>query len=295
MQIEYNILFIENEYEWIDSIEEFLNEYLDEKWFTLNLQRSKVFPTTISDFNAYDIIVVDFNLDENETGDEAIKRIRQSGEVYTEIFFYSSIWEDAIRKKLVELWGFDWVYCSDRKDDFKKNLTRLINTTIRKSQDLNNLRGLVMAETSELDNLIKELTRKIVIESKVSTGKIEDRKSKLSRYYSDNINELNQIKDFLELLDSKHFTAYFWWRTLCSFSDCSMNNLSKDVIEPYKNDIIELRNLLAHNPEESSTHEVMNIKKPNWDIEPFRESDFIRIRKSIRTYKDLLIGLYKNV
>ena len=40
MQISYNILFIENENDWIDSIEESVRDYLDEKGFSLKIERA---------------------------------------------------------------------------------------------------------------------------------------------------------------------------------------------------------------------------------------------------------------
>lgn len=288
MQITYNILFIENENDWIDSIEESIRDYLDERWFSLNLERTGVFPVNIGDFNKFDIIVVDLNLDNNETGDEAINRIRASGSVYTEILFYSSEGEDIIRRKLIDLWWFDGVYCSKRDGgELIKNLKWLIYTTIRKSQDLNNLRGLVMAETSELDRMIKGLNRILIENNKVSESKIIERKPKLLEYHKEQIKNIEEIVNFLDLLESGHFSANFSWRTLCSFADCPNNSLKKSDFESYRSEIIELRNLLAHHPEDDSTSEEMRIKKTDGNIKSFTEGDFIEVRKKISSYKKL--------
>lgn len=288
MQIAYNILFIENENEWIDSIEEDIKDYLDERGFSLNLERAAVFPVNISDFNRFDIIAVDLNLDNQETWDDAIKKIRAHWDVYTEILFYSSAWESEIRNKLITHNWFDWVYCSRREStELKRNLKWLIYTTIRKSQDLNNLRGLVMAETSELDRMIKGINRTLIENDKVSESKITERKPKLTEYYKERIRNLEEIANFLDLLESAHFTANFSWRTLCSFAECSTNNLNKTKFQTYGTDIIELRNLLAHHPENDSTPEEMKIKKQDGDIQSFSESDFISIRKKIHFYKKL--------
>lgn len=294
MQIEYNILFIENDYEWIDSIEEFLTDYLDEKWFTLKLQRSTTFPSTVSDFNAYDIIVVDFTLDNNETWDQAIKQIRQSGEVYTEILFYSSIWEHAIRQKLIELGGFDWVYCSDRKDDLRKNLIGLIYTTIRKSQDLNNLRGLVMAETSELDDYLIKINQELIEKGKVNEALIEKSHSKILEYANAKKEKIETSK-LIQLLREKEISAYPSWLMLQSFCKCDLNNLEWASISNYAKEIIDMRNLLAHNPEDTSTKNRMCILNNKWEPVVFTEEVFSTIRKNIRQHKETLINMHKNL
>lgn len=292
MRTAYNILFIENENDWIDSIEESMRDFLEDKWFTLVLERSGVFPNEIVDFNRFDVIVVDLNLDEDQSWDKVIKNIRSKWNVFTEILFYSSEWEKVIRQKLVDLGGFDWVYCSHRNNwELMKNLKWLIYTTIRKTQDLNNLRWMVMAETSELDELIRELNGILVIKWKVSAEKITERKDKLAGFYSERMSDLEQIGDFHSLLYSTHFSAFFSWRTLKSFMGCNTNDLNPKVIDKYKEDIIELRNLLAHNPEADSTPEIIRIKGSDGVILSFKEEDFARIRKKILAYKELLSRL----
>ena len=89
---------------------------------------------------------------DNESGDAIIERIRTEADVYTEIIFYSSDGESAVRAAIAAK-GVDGVYCSSRDaDKFEKKVTKVIETTIKKVQDLNNMRGLIMAETSDIDN-----------------------------------------------------------------------------------------------------------------------------------------------
>ena len=66
-----------------------------------------------------------------------------------------------------------------------------------------------MAETSELDSLIKDLTIKLVENNKVNDIKVQERKIKLSEDYTNNINELEAIASFQDLVDSRHFSATF--------------------------------------------------------------------------------------
>jgi polynucleotide 5'-kinase involved in rRNA processing len=47
-----------------------------------------------------------------------------------------------------------------------------------------------MAETSELDRMIKALNRSIVENAKVASSKVDERKTKLEEYYRAQINDL---------------------------------------------------------------------------------------------------------
>jgi hypothetical protein len=125
----------------------------------------------------------------------------------------------------------------------------------------------------------------------VASSKVDERKTKLEEYYRAQINDLAWIQDFFQLLESVHFSAHFSLRTLTSFADCPTNTLDKTHFGSYKTDIVELRNLLAHHPEEESTQEEMKIKKSDWTVKIFIEQDFNDIRKKIREYKKIFSDL----
>ena len=100
-------------------------------------------------FQDFDLIVVDYNLGDNQPhGEEFIKSIREHN-VLTEVIFYSAnpgqeLW-DAIRAK--ELEG---VYVSGR-DAIVSKIERVAQHSLHKVLDLNNMRGLIMAELGDLD------------------------------------------------------------------------------------------------------------------------------------------------
>ena len=266
MNLKYRILWVEDDKEWVESEIEFIEDYLEKYGFILEYKNPEKYEK--NDFSQFDIIVVDYNLANEEKGESVIEIIRKQ-ELYTEILFYSIDGEDKLRGLVKDL---DGIYCAS-KDSCRKKLEGLIKTTIRKTQDLNNLRGLVMAETSELDEMMKEILKLLAEKDKVEGDKIMKVEKKIFEWYEKNKKELKEYKlpdDFSKLVNSKHFTSFVSHTTLCSFSKCAKNNIEKKQIIPYGDEIIPLRNKLAHKNE----------------FEKLKEADFINIRKDIQKYKE---------
>ena len=153
MDLSYKVLWVEDEETWAISVENSLKEVIEEKY-------GMVYAKTIVDhsddsikYSDYDLILMDFNLSDGEdgkTGDKIIQHIREI-DVLTDVVFYSAKGPAFIKEKAAAL-GLEGVYFSDRdKDQFIDKVSKVVESTIRKIQDLNNLRGLVMAEVSELD------------------------------------------------------------------------------------------------------------------------------------------------
>ena len=161
MNLKYKILWIENEEDWVDSIEDQIQEYLDNLGFEFKKKLISKEDQEI-DYNSWDLILMDLNLASQPNGAELISKIRNQG-VYTDVVFYSSSGIDELRTKGREK-ELDGVYYSSRDVNlFIKKVKAVIDTTIKKVQDLNNLRGLVMAEVSELDSRMASLIKKYFI------------------------------------------------------------------------------------------------------------------------------------
>lgn len=271
MKLKYKILWIEDNTEFVESEILFIKPYLEKYGFMLEYENPEKYEKY--NFSEFDIIVIDYELANEEQGQDVIKKIRKQ-ELYTEILFYSKYGESKLREKAK---GLDGVYCAS-KDSCREKLEGLIYTTIRKTQDLNNLRGLVMAETGELDEMMKEILKLLAKNNKVENDSILKKKEKLYEKYKLLIKQLEEYKlpdDFLKLIDSKHFNSHFLYTTLSSFSKCEKNNIEKKQIIPYENKIIKPRNNLAHKNE----------------FEKLSEKDFAQIRKDIQKYKQLFQGI----
>lgn len=244
------------------------------------------------DFSNVDLVLMDYNLGtDEENGDKIISFIRENkNEIFTDILFYSQNKTETELRKIADR---DGLYCSNWDEIFSGDkIKKVIKTTIRKTQELNNLRGLVMAETSELDGMVKEILKLLVEKDKVKEEKIVEIKKEIIIFYEAYMNgnperkikgieQYNLPSDFFELLDSRHLTAYNLMKTLKSFSTCEKNSLIKKDVSSYSG-VQQERNNLAHIPEDSSNLALMKIKGIEYD-----EKRFIKIRIKIQKYKEL--------
>ena len=110
MKLKYKILWIENEQDWVESIEDQIQEYLEDMGFIYERIPIGKEEKNI-DYNNYDLILMDLNLADQPNGAELISKIRNIG-VYTDVVFYSArIDELKAKGKEKELEG---VYYSGR-------------------------------------------------------------------------------------------------------------------------------------------------------------------------------------
>jgi len=286
-------LYLENEYGFecsLDDItildyEEFETNYIDNNKMKIG--------TNIEQF---DLVLVDFNLGEvQHTGDKLIKVVRD-GNIYSEILFYSSDL-DSLKEKLNKHF-IDGIFTSNR-DELEEKIKKLIRVTIKKVQDVNNLRGLIMAEVSELDR-IKE---RIIVNA---TSKIDDRgleKYMLKKVKSSIDANKNKLDEFNDNIDNLLITDLLNSRGLID-SDKKRLAVGKTLeklsitepidkitfLEPYKNNILTIRNNFAHVEESDGFDEDGNTCKLIGSI-PFTEKKCIEIRQEIKKYKNILVEI----
>jgi CheY-like chemotaxis protein len=152
MKLKYNILWFEDDKVSYNGKKELVKAIVeDELGFFFPEPRLEIDGTNIQtiDYDDFDLLIVDLNL-AGTKGPALIDKIRHNENIYTEVIFYSSEGEKAVRDALKE-YEIDGAYCADRGDDFEEKARRVIKTTVKKIQDLNNMRGLIMAETSDID------------------------------------------------------------------------------------------------------------------------------------------------
>jgi hypothetical protein len=199
-----------------------------------------------SPFTFLDLIVVDRNLEEYEDGQEFIAKLRANA-IYTEVIFYtvgntSELW-DAIHEKQLE-----GVFVSHRSDILTK-ISRIGRQSIQKVLDLENMRGIVMAEVGELDHLLDEI---IIIG--IASLSAEQQVSIFKRFYegavTQNLEDKNhleafskkpEIENMLSLCDSNKRWQNFnrLWRNHDKLK-------RRQRIGKYDRDVLNPRNFLAH-------------------------------------------------
>lgn len=162
MRIEYNILWFEDSGTWLKPTKKALADYLDDFGFRLKTYEEKDSANIESlikriQNNALDIdlIFMDYKLAKESKGNAIIEKIR-SVELFTEILFYS--YQTDVRKVIEKEIGssVEGIYFAER-DNFLDKAKTVIRHTIKKVQEVNNIRGLIMSATSEIDSMMKDI------------------------------------------------------------------------------------------------------------------------------------------
>lgn len=305
MRLKYRILWIENESDWVESIEDQIQDHLDNLGFYY--EKTLISKEENINYNDYDLILMDLNLADKPNGAELISKIRDLG-VYTDVVFYSASGMNALRAKGQEK-ELEGVYYSGRTPDvhFVRKVNAVIDSTIRKVQDLNNLRGLVMAEVSELDLQMASIIEKFYIvnssEEKTATFKqhlVNDieksTKKKLSKsercdnlckhkWSSLTIQEIVQDFDF----DSSRKARAM--KLIIETENIPYESKNGNFYEDYRIDMLSVRNHLAHCVSKIKDGKEILVTKSG-EIE-FDNKKFQEIRKRIKVYNDLFNEIEK--
>lgn len=210
-------------------------------------------------YNDFDLLLVDLNL-AGVKGTALMDKIRHNEGVFTEVIFYSSEGERAVRNALNE-YEIDGAYCADRADDdFEDKVRKVIKTTVKKIQDLNNMRGLIMAETSDIDHTMLQIITNVL--QKNINGISEN----VVSFIFDSVNEKvtrkkNQFDGHLRkknvnrvIKDNVMFDSSEKIKTVQFIID----SIDHELMTPHKNDVFstaysnlkKTRDLLAHVVEE---------------------------------------------
>lgn len=287
MTLDYKILWIDDHEDFFRNHEDFIKEHIEEKGFEAQIIKHKSLQDYLEhDDNKveqikYDLFLVDLNLDNGHTGNEIIEKIR-SNKVLTDIIFYSTNLADVRRS--VNDNNIEGVFVTSRnQNDFEEKVTDVIDVTIKKVQDVNNLRGLIMAEVAELDR-IKE--RILVQYSTINSDRSIESYilEKLEKSYDDNLKKVKSHaeKSITEIIDNLYVDSDKKARAVKKISPSFDESA-------YRVSILKKRNSFAHIEEN-----IIDGQRMIGDI-PFTENECIKIRKDIREYKVILEVIEKEL
>lgn len=159
MNTVFNILWFEDEISWFRMEENRIKAILDKHYLESNICRKNGDDFTEGEIigNKYDLILMDFKLADDVTGDQIVSTIRQN-RVLTDILFYSSEEQkmlESIRSKLPLI---DGIYLAKRDYiTFTEKVEGLISKIVRRTEDIVNLRGFVMDGSCDFELRIKEI------------------------------------------------------------------------------------------------------------------------------------------
>lgn len=235
-------------------------------------------------FTSFDLIVVDYNLGIDDKHGEDFIQIIRGNSVYTEIIFYSAnkssdLW-DAVR--LRELEG---VFVANRQVVLEK-LERVSHQVVHKVLDLNNMRGMVMAEVGDIDVILDSITR-----HGFTSLQSEQQKEVLTRFHEDaakqnkqmesrlgQFGEAPELEGMIELCDSVKRWKNF--RRLVKYRQ----DLNAVQIDNYQDEVLGPRNFLAHGtPQEDGNGYIFRYQKKEYR---FDEKTGLDLRQKILSYKE---------
>lgn len=248
MKLQYKILWFDDSAELFDSLD---LDYLQDKirgWGfvpEICLVNNPEEFLQKSPYDDFDLLVIDYNLEGYGHGEDFIAQVREQ-EVLTEIIFYSSgatslLWS-AVHKKQLE-----GIYVANKQTIIERIL-KVGQQTLRKVLDLENMRGIVMAEVGDLDLQLNSIL------SAAMLGIDADKQVQIfERFYVassehhathqaslENFKSSPSIESLLRLCDSdKRWQNYGRLKKHHEL-------LKKKVLGNYVDDILKPRNFLAH-------------------------------------------------
>jgi len=289
MKIKFYLLWFENEPSWVKGKIEDIKDIIEENGFEW------VVPTICKkesefkgNYNDFDIILIDFRLvsgkKSGQTGGDIINKIRTT-DCFTNIIFYSQEGESVLRQEIASK-NLDGVYCVDR-NDFLDRFEKIFLTNIKKVEDVNNLRGLVMAETADLESMkekIIELYDRASCPKKTTiTKKILEEMTESANNHKTFLDSKNENTPFKDLLD--RFDLYKKSMIVHRINNRS-TPIAKFVHSKFNEEIIVKRNLLAHAQEKKNApDEIYLVSKKVKGKIIFSQDEAKKIRKDISRYK----------
>ncbi len=305
MRIKYFILWIENDKSWQSTAQKLIEVELIDLGFIpiINAitgeEELKELLAIKPDLKEYDIILVDYKLNNEEQGNVLIEQIRNN-EIYTDVLFYSqdiNALRDAFRS--LELEG---VYTSSRAN-FEERFSKIMKTTIKKVEEVSTLRGLIMAETSTLDEMMLSIIKKYL--NNASSKKKEVYIAYLFSKVEESVTTCNKI--FRELKDKNDVETLIETPLLFTLFQKSLGinkiikqseNIEIKIFKGYHEDfnkkIIQIRNIFAHVEEKEENGNIVLVDTKGMQ-EVFSSERCVEIRKDILAFSEKLEGINKIV
>ncbi len=154
MSLSYKILWVEDDPTTINSKVRQIKLFLEEQGFRPDIvviESGDTIETYLSD-PLLDLIITDYNIRDDLNGKQLTEKIR-SLDAMVDIILYSQ----AVGTDLYDEAGaLDGVYISNR-EGLEDKLKEVIQITIRRTQDINNMRGIMISEAIDIENQIEDV------------------------------------------------------------------------------------------------------------------------------------------
>lgn len=254
MDLIYKILWFEDTESVIENLKPLIADYIEDlgfKLFVIVKKGNTPDFDQILESDNWDLVLMDFILQEGSpNGDELISRIRRN-QFYTDIIFYSEKKEqfiEALKKLILDSVFLEGVYYADNREALPAKIESVITLTLKKQLSVENLRGLIVAETIDLVNQMDEIILDhfnvkekdaLFFREKILEEEFFNDKQKyvlIQRILNGKIQEINEFiaakKDPMKILKCQEYLSKI--------------TPIKDLFNKFEADVITCRNNMAH-------------------------------------------------
>lgn len=259
MKLDYKILWLDDKIKSVvltdyeDDIED-LKEYIKSLGFkeAIDFVRTEeeLF-SKLDEKGEYDLIMTDYHLDETKgntrNGDDIIKTIRER-DISTEIMFYSAQGEVKDTDRLDRITFFESfrVLGDDHYEKIFRKAKELIELTVRKFQNIVAMRGMIMHETSILDEFCFELISNYL--AKTDSKHVKDSIfEEIISFYKRKFEEVSKYNKNGRIDKVLHDPLLFSFSQRANTLESIVGEVGFDnFITDFKKSVIKIRNQFAH-------------------------------------------------
>lgn len=158
MRMDFNILWVEDQQDRVQSFKERLERLVRGEGFRLQVKFVNSVDEAVTSLgddvytDHVDLVLMDYDLGPGKKGDEGLVEVRRLIP-YRDVIFYSSK-ADELLKMVLER-GVEGVFCSTR-DDLPDRCFGVFESLIKKVVDIDHSRGIVMGSTSDIDHFVMD-------------------------------------------------------------------------------------------------------------------------------------------
>lgn len=323
MDINYKILWFENTDESFDTLSRRTIRYVNSRNLRCTIDRvwgASDFDVSKQDLNTYEILVVDLLLSEDSKGFDIIQTIRQ-GNYVNDVLFYSAEGVESLSRIMKEH-SLEGVFITDRNNKyFMPKIQQLIDKSIRRSENVISIRGIVMDETSEFDTQMCEIVSaaltlmtsdevlgvKTYICDKLLSERVADTEMIAEKYRKDqewSIADVIYENDFNSMMKAKVLNYICNMKTNARISSAinscvdslpqAFGDAKMKFVAVYDDEILKFRNKLAHTKKLNAEPPVF-IGKIN-GIDYYCDAEFCnKLRASLIKYGDWFNAVYDSI
>lgn len=251
----------------------------------------------IPDEDEVDLVMMDWKLGGQHDGAKLTRRLRQKYQ-NTDVVFYSSESPQKLRRLIFDE-GIDGVFCSTR-DRLSERVGGIIQGQLRRVLDLDHMRGIVMAATSDLDH---EMIECLELIGRISySGKTDALSASIAESIVKSMN--SKIKEISKLGEKGQLSDLLREPTLGSFQRLNilMNEITNvsdrlsgahvaEQLSNYHGEILTPRNDFAHRKAERKEGKmVLEGRDKPYDQDAMRELR-LRLLSHSDNLRELLASL----